>query len=306
MFHPTIDSVLLALIFTASGIGQETPRLKALLIDGQNNHSNWPETSGMMKTYLEQTGLFSVESARTAKEGSDANFHPAFKSFDVVVSNYNGAAWPDETQKAFGKFVEGGGGLVVVHAADNAFPEWPEYNRMIGLGGWGGRNETSGPLVYYNADGKIVRDTSVGSGGNHGPQHEFTITVRDPEHPITKGMPGQWLHVNDELYDSLRGPGEEMHVLATAHSDTKMGGKNRHEPMIIVVQFGKGRIFHTPMGHGNDSQQCVGFITTLQRGAEWAATGKVTQEIPPDFPTVDKTSARKSVDPSPGPSATVK
>ncbi len=306
MFRPMFKSILFALIFAAGAFAQETPQLKALLVDGQNNHSNWPITSTMMKAYLEQTGLFSVESARTAKEGSDANFSPAFENFDVVVSNYNGAAWPNDTQKAFVKYIEGGGGLVIVHAADNSFPEWPEYNRMIGLGGWGGRNENSGPLVYYNADGKMVRDASAGNGGNHGPQHDFTITVRDAEHPITKGMPSQWLHVNDELYDSLRGPAEEIHVLATAHSDSEKGGTNRHEPMIFVVQFGKGRIFHTPMGHGNDSQQCVGFIATFQRGAEWAATGKVTQEIPADFPVVDKTSARAFAEPSTTPSAEVK
>ncbi len=293
MRRASFETLTFLVISAAGFLAYGQPPHKALIIDGQNNHSNWPDTTKMMQVYLEQTKLFSVEIARTANEGIDETFHPKFHDFDLVVSNYNGAAWPIDTQKDFVKYVEAGGGFAAVHAADNAFPEWPEYNRMIGLGGWGGRNEASGPLVYYDSKGKMVRDTSPKPGGNHGSQHAFAITIRDPDHPITKGMPGQWLHANDELYDSLRGPADDMNVLATAFSSAKHGGSERHEPMILVVQFGKGRVFHTPMGHGNDSQECVGFIVTFQRGCEWAATGKVTQAIPSDFPAVDKPSSRK-------------
>ena len=269
------------------------PSLRALLVDGQNNHKNWPATTKMMKKYLEETGLFMVDVATTNPQGTDENFRPDFAKYQVVVSNYNGAPWPASTRQAFVDYVKGGGGLVVVHAANNAFGDWPEYNEMIGLGGWGGRNEKSGPYVYLDAEGKLVRDEAKGSGGHHGRQHPFQIIVRDAEHPVTKGMPRAWMHVNDELYDMLRGPGENMHILATAYADKAKGGSGRHEPMIFTVQYGKGRVFHTPMGHGNDSQECVGFITTLIRGAQWAATGKVTQPIPEDFPTEDKTSRRQ-------------
>jgi type 1 glutamine amidotransferase len=190
-------------------------------------------------------------------------------------------------------YVKGGGGFVVVHAANNSFGDWKEYNEMIGLGGWGGRSEASGPYVYINGEGKLVRDDSKGRGGNHGSQHPFQIIVRDGKHPVTEGMPGEWMHMNDELYDLLRGPAENMTVLATAFADKSKGGTGRHEPMIFTISYGKGRVFHTPMGHGKDSQECVGFITALQRGTEWAATGKVTQKIPSDFPTADKTNSRK-------------
>lgn len=267
--------------------------LKALIVDGQNNHGVWPTTTKMMKKYLEETGLFTVDVATTAPKGTDEKFKPDFKKYAVVVSNYNGDAWPAETKQAFVDYVKGGGGFVVVHAANNSFGDWKEYNEMIGLGGWGGRSEASGPYVYINAEGKLVRDDSKGRGGNHGAQHPFQIIVRDAKHPVTAGMPGEWMHMNDELYDLLRGPAENMTVLATAFADKSKGGTGRHEPMIFTISYGKGRVFHTPMGHGKDSQECVGFITTLQRGAEWAATGKVTQKIPSDFPTADKTSARK-------------
>jgi type 1 glutamine amidotransferase len=159
---------------------------------------------------------------------------------------------------------------------------------MIGLGGWGGRNEKSGPYVYFDDAGKLVRDEQPGPGGSHGPQTEFPVVTRDDAHPITKGMPARWMHAKDELYDSLRGPAVNMKVLATAHS----AKTNRHEPMIMTIDFGKGRVFHTPMGHATYSQECVGFITTFQRGTEWAATGKVTLPLPDDFPR-DEIRSRK-------------
>jgi type 1 glutamine amidotransferase len=267
--------------------------LKALIVDGQNNHGVWPKTTKMMKQYLEDTKLFEVDVATTAGKGSDENFKPDFAKYQVVISNYNGAAWPASTQKAFVEYVRGGGGFVVVHAANNSFGDWKEYNEIIGLGGWGGRNEKSGPYVYLNDKGELVRDTSQGGGGHHGAQHPFTVIVRDAEHPITKGMPREWLHVQDELYDLLRGPAENMQVLATAFADKSKGGSGRHEPMLFTVSYGKGRVFHTPMGHGDYSQECVGFITCFLRGTEWAATGKVTLPIPSDFPGADKVSQRK-------------
>ena len=290
--------------------------MNALIIDGQNNHSVWPQTTYMMKKYLEDTGLFRVDIARTAytwgggdlpgrypapgittksveQPTTDPDFRPEFRKYDVVVSNYNGAAWPRETQSAFVDFVRNGGGVVIVHAANNAFVDWSEYNEIIGLGGWNGRDEKSGPYVYFDESGRLVRDDKPGPGGHHGAQHEFSVVVRDRRHPVTKGMPVEWMHTQDELYDLLRGPAANMQVLATAWASREHGGSGRHEPMIFSVVYGKGRILHTPMGHGDYSQECVGFITTIQRGAEWAVTGKVTQPIPDDFPTADRTSVRK-------------
>jgi type 1 glutamine amidotransferase len=277
-------------VCAAAEPGQPPRVLEALIVDGQNNHANWPQTTKMMKKYLEETGRFEVDVVTHAPKGPDPSFAPDFDKYDVVVSNfgYGAAAWKPETQAAFERYVRGGGGFVVVHAADNSFPEWEAYNRMIGLGGWGGRNEKSGPYVYYSDDGRLVRDTAAGPGGAHGPQHPFTIQIRDAGHPVTKGMPAAWMHANDELYDKLRGPAENMEILATAYSQQT----KRHEPMIMTIRHGEGRIFHTPMGHGNDSQECVGFITTLVRGCEWAATGEVSLPIPADFPTAESPQRR--------------
>jgi len=123
--------------------------------------------------------------------------------------------------------------------------------------------------------------------------HPFRVTVRDADHPVTRGMPREWMHAADQLVHGLRGPARNVHVLATAYSDKKKRGTGEHELMIWTVSYGKGRVFHTPMGHDLTSVRCIGFLTTMARGTEWAATGKVTLPIPSTFPTADKVSSMK-------------
>ncbi len=313
-------SIALLLLVCSICHAQTSAPIRALIIDGQNNHSAWPKTTMMIKKYLEDTKRYSVDIARTkytwqgddllnkyplndgvtreAKKSGihDPDFKPDFSKYKVVINNFgHGAApWPAETNVAFEKFVSEGGGLVILHAADNSFGDWEQYNNMIGLGGWGNRNEKSGPYVYFNEKEKMIVDPSPGKGGSHGSQHEFSLVVRDAEHPITKGLPKTWLHTKDELYDRLRGPAQNMRILATSFSSKDKGGTDRHEPMIMTVDYGKGRVFHTPMGHEDYSMECVGFITVLLRGTDWAATGAVVDStVPSDFPTIDKSSRRK-------------
>ncbi len=313
---------LLSLFLISCQSGSETAQVdapyKALIIDGQNNHTVWPKSTFMMKAYLEETGLFSVDIARTVftwrgakwlphyplEDGierqdleepiPDPGFTPNFSDYDVVISNFGwkAADWPEDTQRALEDYMSAGGGFITVHAANNSFPEWLEYNKMIGLGGWGGRNEKDGPYVYFNDEGEEIRDMTPGPGGGHGPQHEFQIQIRDKDHPITRGMPEFWMHTQDECYDKLRGPAENMTIIATAYSSPEFKGTDRHEPALMVLNYGEGRIFHTILGHEDYSFEGVGFIVTLQRGAEWAATGEVTQELPDDFPTADNPTHR--------------
>ena len=267
------------------------PKHRLLIVDGQNNHA-WQQTTPVLKRLLEETGLFVVDIATTLPKGGDlSTFKPDFGQYRVVVSNYNGEPWPAETKAAFEKYVSGGGGFVSYHAADNAFPEWTAYNEMIALGGWGQRTEKDGPYAKFR-DGRIVLDNKPGPGGHHGKRHQFPVVMRDTAHPITKGMPTQWMHHTDELYDSLRGPARNIHLLGTAFSDPATNGTGDHELILFTVKYGKGRIFHTTLGHDTEAMRSVGFIVTLQRGAEWAATGKVTQELPADFPTASAASLR--------------
>jgi type 1 glutamine amidotransferase len=148
----------------------------------------------------------------------------------------------------------------------------------------GGRNEVSGPYIYINSEGKVVRDTSKGRGGAHGPQHEFELVVRKKDHPIMKGLPPTFKHGPDELYDKLRGPAENVTILATAFSSKEKRGTGRHEPALMVISYGKGRIYHTVLGHHVKQIKEGSFVTTFLRGTEWAATGKVTIPVPSDFP----------------------
>ena len=293
-------------------------KLKALIVDGQNNHKVWPKSTVMMKQYLEATGLFEVDVARTkfvwsaereaaflplagAGESeavkdpqTDPHFRPDFAKYAVVISNFGwkAANWPEETQKAFESYVAEGGGFVSVHAANNSWASWIEFNKMIALGGWGDRSEKDGPYVYYNNEGKVVRDMKPGKAGRHGPQSEFVVTIRNREHPITQGLPDFWMHSKDECYSHLRGPAENLTILATAADTPELQAAGRHEPMLMTVEYHRGRIFHTTLGHDTEAFEGVGFITTFLRGTEWAATGKVTQKVPADFPSSDKPLSR--------------
>ncbi len=288
LFYKVFSILILFVVNAPSGVAAQIP---VLIIDGQNNH-DWKATTPVLKKILEEPGRFKVDVATAPGKGQNMNvFKPDFARYKVIVSNYNGESWPPETQEAFVKFVRGGGGFVSVHAANNSFPEWKEYNEMIGLGGWGDRTEKSGPYVRFR-EGKMILDNSPGRGGSHGKQHAFLIEAREPKHPILRGLPDKWMHTQDELYDRLRGPARNLRVLATAFSSRETNGSGEHEPMLMTLQFGQGRVFHTTLGHSVQAMKCVGFITTLQRGTEWAATGKVRQKAPMDFPTAQKTSSR--------------
>ena len=265
-------------------------KLRVLIIDGQNNH-DWRKMTPPMKADLEQSDRFTVDVATTpgpkAPKSAWESFHPDFTKYDVVLSNYNGEPWPVSVQKGLEDYVARGGGLSIIHAANNSFPDWPAYNTMIGLG-W--RGPQYGDRLTVDEGGKVVRTPKgEGPGASHGPQHPFKVVVRDPDHPITKGMPAEWLHAKDELYHGQRGPGQDMQILATAYSAKDKGGTGTNEPMIWVIPYGKGRVFTTVMGHvmgdENAAIRCVGFRTVMLRGTEWAATGAVTIPIPDDFPS---------------------
>ena len=217
--------------------------------------------------------------SETAHADTWQQWRPKFSNYQVIVLNYNGDPWPEQVRSEFAQYMRDGGGLVTFHAADNAFSDWPEFNEMIGVGGWGGRNEKSGPMIHWR-DGKIVRDETPGPGGTHGPAHEYVVEIRDPQHPITKGLPSRWLHAKDELYSKLRGPAKNLTVLATAFADPAWKGTGEHEPLLMALTYGKGRIFHDALGHSPSSMVDVGFIVTFQRGTEWAATGAVTLPLP--------------------------
>lgn len=261
---------------------------KALIVTGQNN-TDWGESTPVLKQILEQTGLFSCDIATSPAKGGDMRtFSPSFQKYKLVVLNYTGDSWSEETKSAFIDYVVNGGGIVVYHASSSAFPDWKEYHGICGLGGWGSRTHDHGVCVYY-LNNQVVIDTASFPSGRPGEIKDFEIKSRNINHPVTRGLPARWMHAEDVLYSGLRGTAENLEILATAYCDTTGGGTGRDEPVLMAITYGKGRIFHTTLGYpekgGGAAMQSVGFIATLQRGAEWAATGEVTQQVPFDFPS---------------------
>lgn len=302
MWIKTVSVILLgSFLLSCSFIKSGKQPLKVLILDGQNNHYIWPKTTHMIKELLEDTGRFDVDIYRTQhtwmggqlldkyplkderqyydlnEAQPDPSFSPNFSQYDVVISNFGWRAspWPETTKHAFEKYVSEGGGFVVIHAANNSFPEWDEYNQMIGIGGWGNRNESNGPYLYYDENEILKKDFSKGKAGGHGVIHQFEIKLRDKSHPIVSVLPSQWLHTSDELYNQLRGPAKNVTILATAYDDPKFNGSGRHEPVVMTIRYHEGRVFHTTLGHGEAVFQDNHFISLLQRGTEWAATGTV-------------------------------
>ncbi|MEZ5304292.1 MAG: ThuA domain-containing protein [Verrucomicrobiales bacterium] len=137
--HTFLLSLIAAAALPAVSFADDA-KLSALIIDGQNNH-NWKSTTPVLKDALEKCGRFTVEVSTSPDNKAPADewakWRPDFAKYDVVVSNYNGQDWPEDVKAAFVKYVGEGGAFVCVHAANNSFPKWLEYNQMIGIGGWG-------------------------------------------------------------------------------------------------------------------------------------------------------------------------
>lgn len=252
-------------------------RIRTLIFSGRNNH-DWRTTTPALKKYLLDTGRFDV---RVVEEPAGTTAE-TLAAYQVIVLDYNGPRWGAGTEKAVEDFVKSGGGLVAVHGASWAFsglpvlgdrhvrinlvePAWAEYARMVG-GIWSEQEPKTG----------------------HGLLHSFKVKSIDPSHPITQGM-GESFLATDELYHNMRmQPGAK--ILATAYDDPKMKGTGKDEPILWTVDYGKGRVFHTALGHDLASMMEPGFVTTFVRGTEWAATGAVTlpAAIDPARPAADR------------------
>ncbi|MCX6629334.1 MAG: ThuA domain-containing protein [Candidatus Solibacter sp.] len=300
----TMIGLLLAAVLACAVQVRAASPIRVMLLDGEQGgpYHAWEETSPYLKKMLGDARIFQVDVVTAPPKGGDFTaFKPDWGKYKVVVANYDvpDERWSDSLKASFELYMRDGGGLVSVHAADNAFPNWKEYNLMIGVGGWRGRNEKSGPHFYYQ-DGKLVTDNAPGNAGSHGARTTYKVVNQVTSHPITKGLPKEWLHVADELYANMRGPGQNMTVLSTSWSDPANRGTNHEEPILMVLSYGRGRVFHTLMGHDLAALNCVGFIATYQRGTEWAATGMVTQEVPADFPSADKSCTRPEYTPPAG------
>ena len=201
--------------------------MKALLLNGQSHHG-WLASSPLVTKILEQTGLFSVDVMTRGPKGSDmTGFRPEFDGYDLVVLDDGGDPWSEPTNEAFLMYMESGGGVALFHHSCQLFPQWPEFNEIMGVGGWGRRTEKAGPRLYWR-DGTVVRDGGPGNAGDHIDWLENQVITRDGGHPITRGLPEKWLHTSDELYFNLRGPAKNLDVLATAYVDPSVESHSGH------------------------------------------------------------------------------
>jgi type 1 glutamine amidotransferase len=254
---------LLALPFRLSS-AEEGKAIKVLLITGDHGHA-WKETTPFIKDVLTKAGMKVDVTETPSKDLTPENL----AKYDVLFLNYKDtpkgspeSRWSDENKKAFTEAVQGGKGLVVYHHASSAFVGGSEFDKefeKVIAGGW--RKQ-----------------------GNHGKRHEFKVTIRKDDHPITKGMPEEFAHSNDELYQNSVMLKDSI-VLATAFSDKNIDTKNsdKHEPVVWVANYGKGRVCENVLGHDVAAMKSLGFQTLLIRGVEWAATGDVKYPVPAEL-----------------------
>ncbi len=226
---------------------KEPASLNAVVITDQSG-----ESGKNIQTILENTGLFDVD----IEKGTSPNFNKC----DLVVLNVDKGNWEDKTKEAFVAYVKNGGGVIVLGNAGNAFADWSEYQNIVG---------------------PVVEKTS----GRSSEAYDFRVVNINEDHPVTKGLSKVWIHSDDYMLYSSEGLDGDVEILSTAQADTIYGGNGKQIPVLYTVKYGEGRVFHAALGNNAaNSMQCVGLITTLQRGAEWAATGVVSQEAPLDFP----------------------
>lgn len=265
--------------------------IDVLIVDGFSNH-NWQQTTRMVRRILEDTDLFHID-VSTSPGSPDSvawdTWRPRFSDYDVVIQNTNNIGksqirWPARVEAALEDYVKSGGGLYILHSANNAFSHWKQYDRMIGLG-W--RRKDTGTALELRENGDIIRiPPGDGKGTSHGPRFDTVVRMLN-RHPINDGFPPRWLTPSLEVYVYARGPAENLTILSYAHDNKTQ----KFWPIEWVVKYGKGRVYNSTFGHlwrdetEPDSFRCVGFQTTLIRTTEWLATKKVTWPVPADFPT---------------------
>lgn len=246
-------------------------KIQVLIISGQQVAHNWKGTTPLLRKALEDTGKFEVRVTEEFRGGGPETLAP----YDLVVLNYSGGnrpemRWGARADQALLDFVSAGKGIVVYHFTMQSFEGWTEFEKIAGAN-W------------------------RPNFGHHSAPHDFTIDVKDPQHPITKGLKLKFDQQKDELYANLKWqPAGPYKILATAYDDHALYAASRtdarapqplvgagaDEPVLWVSDYGKGRVFTTALGHDVDQVQTLAFTTTFSRGAEWAATGNVTLPIP--------------------------
>ena len=242
----------------------------------------------------------SISSApATTNQDSLSKWEPDFNKYDVIIQNSNNIndtalRRPRKVEIELENYVSSGGGLYILHSANNAFPHWIAYDEMIGLG-W--RSKETGFALEVDSNKNIIRiPPGTGSHTSHGKRFDALIHILN-RNPINQDYPSTWMSPSMELYTYARGPAKNLTVLSYAYDSAT----RENWPVEWVVRYGKGRVYNSSMGHlwrGDIypiSYRCIGFQTTMIRAVEWLATGKVSYPFPANFPK-DKISVRNESD----------
>lgn len=242
--------VLLLILLTQFACNTGSKPINILLLSGRNNHE-WQQTTPFLENMFQQTGNFKTKITNQPDTLKFADF----EKFDVVLNNWNSwpendLRWPSETENALLQFIKNGGGFVTFHSSTSAFYKWPEFQE-ISTGAW-------------------IMDTT-----SHGKPSETRVEISNNEHPVTQGMKG--FEIFDELWINAS-KNNKFEVLGTAINEELIQKGVESQPAIRVAEYGKGRIFHTILGHDVKAMESAGFQTLMFRGTEWAATGKVSKK----------------------------
>lgn len=280
---------------------QESEPIRVLIVDGFSNH-DWEQTTRVTKWIIESSGKFVVDVSTVPSDSAKReNWSLDIEPYAVIIQNTNNIhdpslKWPKHAERELEAYVRNGGGLYILHSANNAFSHWEDYDKMIGLG-W--RPKSSGYALEISETQEVLRiPPGEGSGTGHGDRFDAVIQILNP-HPINRGYPEKWTTAHTEVYSYPRGPAENLEILSFARDETDT---QRLWPVEWVVSYGRGRIYNSSLGHlwsGEiypDAYRCAGFQTTLIRAVEWAATGIVTYQVPDDFPKGDSKSLRSVAD----------
>lgn len=225
------------LVGSTAALAQQPVRVLLVTgVDYQGHH--WKETGPALRALLEQDKRLEVRLMEDIEIlASDMVF-----DYDVLVLHFKNYEVPkrDAAVRAnLQRFAHEGGGLVLIHFACGAFEQWPEFIKLAGR----------------------TWDKSKRAHDPHGP---FVVEIADRNHPITQGLSD--FQIDDELYTCLGGE-EPIHVLATAQS--KVDGKVY--PMAFTFQAGKGRVFHTVLGHDVRAVSTPELVKMLQQACLWVA-----------------------------------
>lgn len=133
-------------------------------------------------------------------------------------------------------------GLVILHHAVLAYPDWSLWDQITG-----------------------ISDRSF----SYHPDQRFRIDVAHPEHPITNGLES-WV-MSDETY-YMASAGDDSEVLLTTDHATSL------RSLAWTRQYRKSRVFCTPLGHDRSAWEEPSFRRLLANGIRWCAQKKPAQE----------------------------